>query len=43
MYSWLYVIRKVKEWTDELSKLSEIALSQPHAAYSAVTFGLLGR
>ena len=38
-----YVIGKVKEWTDELFKLSEIALSQPHAAYSAVTHGLLGR
>ena len=38
-----YVIGKVKEWTDEFTKLSEIALSQPHAAYSAVTHGLLGR
>ena len=38
-----YVSDKVKEWSDELSKLSEIGLTQPHAAYSALTHGLLGR
>ena len=38
-----YVSDKVKEWSDELSRLSEIALTQPHAAYSALTHGLLGR
>ena len=38
-----YVSVKVKEWSDELSWLSEIGLTQPHAAYSALTHGLLGR
>ena len=38
-----YVNGKVKEWSDELSKLSEISLTQPHSAYSALTHGLLGR
>ena len=33
---------KVKEWSDELSRLSEIGLTQPHAAYSALTHGLWG-
>ena len=32
-----YVNDKVKEWCNELSKLSEISLTQPHAAYSALT------
>ena len=32
----------MKEWPDELSRLSEIDLTQPHAVYSAVTHGLLG-
>ena len=38
-----YVNGKVREWSDELSKLSEISLTQPHSAYSALTHGLLGR
>ena len=38
-----YVNGKVKDWSDELSKLSEISLTQPHSAYSALTHGLLGR
>ena len=38
-----FVNDKVKEWSDELSRLSEIGLTQPHAAYSALTHGLLGR
>ena len=38
-----YVSDKVKEWSDELSRLSKIGLTQPHAAYSALTHGLLGR
>lgn len=38
-----YVNDKVKEWSDELLKLSEIGLTQPHAAFSALTHGLLGR
>ena len=33
----------MKEWSDELSRLSEIDLTQPHAAYPALTHGLLGR
>ena len=33
----------MKEWSDELSRLSEIGLTQPHAAYSALTQGVLGR
>ena len=33
----------MKEWSDELSRLSEIGLTQPHATYSAFTHGLLGR
>ena len=37
-----YVNGKVKEWSDELSKLSKISLTQPHSAYSALTHGLLG-
>ena len=38
-----YVRAKVEEWSGELSKLSKFALTQPHAAYSALTHGLLGR
>ena len=38
-----YVNGKLKEWSDELSKLSKISLTQPHSAYSALTHGLLGR
>ena len=38
-----FVSDKVKEWSDELSRLSEIGLTQPHAAHSALTHGLLGR
>ena len=38
-----FVNDKVKQWSDELSRLSEIGLTQPHAAYSALTHGLLGR
>ena len=37
-----YVSGKVREWSDELSKMSEISLTQPHSAYSALTHGLLG-
>ena len=33
----------MREWSDELFRLSEIGLTQPHAAYSALTYGLLGR
>ena len=34
-----YVNAKVEEWSGELSKLSKITLTQPHAAYSALTHG----
>ena len=34
-----YVNGKVKEWSDELSKLCEFATSQPHTAFSALTHG----
>ena len=38
-----YVNGKVREWSDELSNLSEISLTQPHSVYSALTCGLLRR
>ena len=38
-----YVNGKVREWPDELSKLSKISLTQPRSAYSALIHGLLGR
>ena len=31
----LYVNEKVREWTNEISKLCEFADTQPHAAFSA--------
>ena len=34
-----YVKDKVAGWVKELQKLTEIARSEPHAAYSAFTFG----
>ena len=34
---------KVNEWSSTISLLSEIALSQPHAAYAALTHGLLNK
>ena len=38
-----YVKSKDKELSSAISLLSEIALSQPHAAYAALTHGLLSR
>ena len=38
-----YVSNGVNEWSDGLSRLSGIGLARPHAAYSALTHGLLGR
>ena len=39
-----YVSEKVKEWTNEISKLlCEFADTQPHAVFSALTHDLLGR
>jgi hypothetical protein len=35
-----YVERKVECWVNEVEKLSKIAETQPHAAYSAFTHGL---
>ena len=38
-----FLERKVHVWTQELLTLSRIAVSQPHAAYSAFTHGLMGK
>ena len=38
-YKVTYMEEKVKEWCNKMRKLSEIAKSQPHAAYSAYIFG----
>ena len=38
-----YMGRKVGQWVSMIEKLSSIASSQPHAAYSALTHGLLGK
>ena len=38
-----YVTEKVKNWVDEVHLLSEIASSQPHAAYCALTHSLLSK
>ena len=39
----IYVQQKVTEWTQEVEQLSNIAISQPHAAYSAFTHGLISK
>ena len=38
-----YVSKKVEKWKNKIEKLSEIAKSQPHAAYTALTKGLCSR
>ena len=38
-----YVSGKVQEWTKEIKRLSQVAVSQPHAAYAAFTHGLSSR
>ena len=38
-----YVDSKVKEWVSQIDKLSDIAITHPHAAYSAFTQGLVHR
>ena len=38
-----YVNEKVREWTNEISKLCEFADTQPHDAFSSLTHGLFGR
>ena len=35
-----FVNNKVSEWSDDVSTLADIAKSQPHAAYAAITHGL---
>ena len=35
-----FVEKKVSDWVDQIIKLNSIALSQPHAAFSAFTHGL---
>ena len=38
-----FVSEKVNQWSSELQLLSEIAVTQPHAAYAALTHGLSSR
>ena len=38
-----YVTQKAIEWTKELERLSSIAISQPHAAYSAFIHGIVSK
>ncbi len=38
-----FISAKVEKWVEEIKQLSIIAESQPHAAYSALTNGLVGR
>ena len=38
-----FVGRKVQEWVDEIQTLSNIAKTQPHAAYAAFTHGLCSK
>ena len=38
-----FVVDKVKTWIDEIRVLADIALTQPHAAYSALTHGFASR
>ena len=37
-----YVSKKVTDWVGEISQLSEIAQIHLHAAYCALTYGLIG-
>ena len=34
---------KVSEWVTEIEELSRIGHTQPHAAYAALTHGIIGR
>ncbi|MDA8003174.1 MAG: hypothetical protein MPL62_17965, partial [Alphaproteobacteria bacterium] len=38
-----YVAKQVQKWVEEVKQLATIAESQPHAAYAALTHGLIGR
>ncbi len=37
------MVGKIKEWSEEVNRLAEIAKTQPHAAFAALTHGLIGR
>ena len=39
----LFMESKIKGWVDEIKTLSNIAKSQPHAAYAAFTHGLYSK
>ena len=39
----MFVTEKVHEWTKEVEQLATIASIQPHAAYSALTHGFIGK
>ena len=39
----VFVSKQVQKWTEEVKQLATIAESQPHAAYAALTHGLVGR
>ena len=38
-----YVTNKMQGWTQDITRLAEIATTQPHAAYAAFTHGLSSR
>ncbi len=38
-----YVTNKVQGWVQEITRLAEVATTQPHAAYAAFTHGLSSR
>ena len=42
-YTSEFVTGKVKQWTKELKSLSNIAASQPHAAFAAYTHGMVSK
>ena len=43
MFVETYAREKVLEWTQEIERLSSITTSQPHAAYTAFTHGLVNK
>ena len=38
-----FMQRKVEGWVKEVERLSMFAMTQPHAAYTAFTHGLISR
>ena len=38
-----FVSSKIDGWIEEMARLGEIGLSQPHAVFSALTKGLMNR